>query len=63
MNPNQIRQTGMEALIKALGPVGTARFIQQFETGYGDYTKDRDKWLGEIGVRQAVGEIRARRGK
>ncbi len=33
MNPNQIRQAGLEALIKVLVPMGMARFLQQFETG------------------------------
>ena len=27
--------------IESLGPVGFARFIQQFEAGYGDYTKEK----------------------
>jgi len=63
INLNQIRQVGMEALIKALGPVGMARFLQQFETGYGNYTKDRDKWLGEADVQQVAREIRSSRGK
>ncbi len=63
VNLNQIRQAGVEALIKALGPVGKARFLQQFETGYGDYTKDRDKWLGKADVQQMAREIRLRREK
>jgi len=58
INPNQIRQVGLEALVKALGPVGMTRFLQQFETGYGDYTKDRDKWLGKMDVQHMVKEIR-----
>ncbi|MCD8300877.1 MAG: hypothetical protein LUC41_06890 [Clostridiales bacterium] len=40
-NPVEIRITGMKALSDALGPVGTARFMQQFEPGYGDYTKEK----------------------
>lgn len=35
----------MEALLERLGPVGMIRFIQQFETGRGDYTKEREQWL------------------
>jgi len=33
--PAQIRKRGIEALAKALGPVGMARFLQQFEIGSG----------------------------
>ncbi len=40
-NPVEIRLTGMRALCETLGPVGTARFMQQFEPGYGDYTREK----------------------
>lgn len=40
-NPFEIRTIGMKALKEALGPVGVVRFIQQFDLGYGDYTKER----------------------
>ena len=36
-----IRKAGMQVLAESLGPVGFARFIQQFEIGYGDYTKEK----------------------
>jgi hypothetical protein len=44
---NQIWQTGLEALLERLGPVGMIRFLQQFETGQGDYTAERESWLTE----------------
>lgn len=40
-NPLEIRIIGMQALKDALGPVGTVRFMQQYDLGYGDYTKER----------------------
>ena len=40
-NPVEVQIAGMLALRKALGPVGTVRFIQQFSKGAGDYTKER----------------------
>lgn len=45
MSLEQIRIAGMEALARELGIVGMVRFLQQFETGHGDYSKDRHKWL------------------
>ena len=30
-----------DALKNALGIVGAARFLQQYDTGYGDYTKEK----------------------
>jgi hypothetical protein len=37
----EIRKIGLQALQEALGPVGMVRFIQQYEDGYGDYTKEK----------------------
>lgn len=40
-NPMEVRAIGMKALNEALGPVGVVRFIQQYDLGYGDYTKEK----------------------
>ena len=40
-SPVDVRAAGMKALVDALGPVGSARFIQLFENGCGDYTKEK----------------------
>lgn len=37
----QIRTVGLEALKNALGVVGAVRFMQQYDTGYGDYTSEK----------------------
>jgi hypothetical protein len=37
----EIRKAGLQALREALGPVGMVRFIQQYENGSGDYTKEK----------------------
>lgn len=50
MTMNEIRQAGIEALTKALGPVGMVRFLQQFDMGSGDYTKERHQWIDKISV-------------
>jgi hypothetical protein len=57
----QIRQLGIEALTKALGPAGMARFMQQFEMGSGDYTRDRDEILGNPTVEEIFARIEERR--
>jgi hypothetical protein len=43
----QIRQQGLEALRKRLGRAGMVRFLQQFETGHGNYALDRHAWVDE----------------
>jgi addiction module HigA family antidote len=51
---SEIRRAGLAALKEALGPVGTVKFIQQFEIGKGDYTKEKyqqkDMTLEEIDI-------------
>jgi hypothetical protein len=50
MTPQQIREAGMAALARELGVVGMIRFMQQFELGKGDYSKDRHQWLDHYSV-------------
>jgi hypothetical protein len=61
MNPAQIRQQGLDALVKALGPVGMVRFLQQFDTGSGDYTRERQHWVANLTLEDILGEIRHKR--
>lgn len=61
LSPGAIRKLGLDALAKALGPIGMVRFLQQFETGVGDYTKERALWLKDIDVKTAVEEIKDKR--
>jgi hypothetical protein len=50
MTPQQIRVAGLAALSRELGLVGMIRFMQQFEMGQGDYSKDRHQWLDKYTV-------------
>ena len=39
---SEIRRIGTEALIKALGPLGMARYLEEYDNGgTGDYTKEK----------------------
>jgi hypothetical protein len=38
--PAELRRAGIGTLVRALGPVGMARFLQQFDPGRGDYRPD-----------------------
>ena len=42
-NPIEIRNVGIKALQEALGPVGMVQFMQQYDMGYGDYTKEKQE--------------------
>ncbi len=42
MKTSEIRRLGTEALINALGPIGMARFLEEYDNGgQGDYTKEK----------------------
>lgn len=60
MSLKQIREVGLEALNKALGPVGITRFLQRFERGAGDYTKNREKWLKGMTLQSILKEIKGK---
>ena len=57
---DEIRRRGVEALLRELGPVGMVRFLQQFDPGEGDYTRDRDRWLPQGDVRTLGAMVRQR---
>ena len=42
-NPIEIRNVGIKALQEALGPVGMVKFMQQYDMGYGDYTREKQE--------------------
>jgi hypothetical protein len=58
MSLNEIRRTGIEVLTQKLGVVGMVRFLQQNETGYGDYTKEREEILGNPSLEEIYKEIK-----
>ena len=57
----EIRRLGIQALTKALGPAGMARFMQQLEIGSGDYTRDKDQILGNPTIDEIFARIEERR--
>jgi hypothetical protein len=59
--PAELRRAGIDALVRALGPVGMARFLQQFDPGHGDYTADRVRILGNPTVDDLMDELDHRR--
>jgi hypothetical protein len=58
----EVTATAIALLCKEIGVVNTARFINHFSNGYGNYTAERDDLLGNPTVGELVKEIEARRG-
>ncbi len=56
---SEIRELGLQALMRELGPEGTVRFLQESEVGWGDYTAERHRWLGDPDLPSLAKEIEA----
>jgi len=56
-----IRRRGIEALTEKLGSVGMVEFIRQFDSGYGDYTRERREWLDGSDVKSIGKQIKAKK--
>jgi len=56
-----IRTKGLQALKTNLGSSGAFRFIQEINTGNGDYTKERNEWLKDESIDDIYHEIKANR--
>ena len=61
MTPIELRRQGLEALAQTLGYTGMVRFLQQFDAGSGDYTKDRHQWQDQLSVAEIMAQIKQRR--
>ena len=60
---SEISRRATHILFKEMGVVETIRFLNQFSIGRGDYTKEREKWLGDISMDDAISQIRTEREK
>ena len=47
--------------VERLGPDGTLRFPQQYETGAGDYTRERHAWLDGLSIEDVANGVKADR--
>jgi hypothetical protein len=63
MTLEQVRTKGLQALADELGPVGMVRFLQQTETGRGDYSRERHTRIGKQSVAALVRQIKARQNR
>ena len=60
---SEISRRATHILFKEMGVVDTIRFLNQFSIGQGDYTKEREKWIGDIYLDDAISQIKAKRTK
>lgn len=58
---SEINRRATHILFKEMGVVDTIRFLNQFSVGQGNYTKDRDNWLGDISMNDAIAHIKEKK--
>ncbi|NJN83262.1 MAG: hypothetical protein HC802_13900 [Caldilineaceae bacterium] len=59
--PAELTATTIRLLCREIGFVNTARFLNQFTTGSGDYTEERELLFGAATVDEIVAEIERKR--
>ena len=55
-SPTELRRRGLEVLVRELGYVDAMRFLHQFETSQGDYTRERARFLPPWTVEELIRE-------
>ncbi len=56
---SEISRRATHILFKEMGVVDTIRFLNQISVGRGDYTKERENWLGKITLDDAISQIKS----
>jgi hypothetical protein len=54
---NNINQEAITLLCQQMGLVNTVRFINQFTTGYGNYTEEREQLFANLSLDDVALEI------
>lgn len=61
LTDEQFERLALEVLCREFGPDGLARFLRLHRSGPGDYTNDRDRWLGGLTLDEILDSIRNHR--
>jgi hypothetical protein len=54
---NQMTQDVIAILMKEIGIVNTLRFLNQFSTGYGNYTEDREAQFNDLTLAELLQQM------
>lgn len=55
---SEITQHALTLLSKEMGIVDTVRFLNQFTTGYGDYTEEREALFKDMSFDEVVSAVK-----
>lgn len=54
----EITQEAIRLLLREMGIVNTLRFLNQYTTGYGNYTKERAQLFGRLTLDEIIAEMK-----
>ena len=57
----EITAVALKVLYREIGIVNTVRFINQFTTGYGNYTQEREELFADMTLDDILSEIKQKR--
>ena len=57
-NLNEITQQAIEVLFKEVGIANTIRFLNQFSTGYGNYTEERENLFEDLTLNEVLVQLK-----
>jgi hypothetical protein len=60
---SQLNEEAFHLLTEELGVADTARFLRQFTTGTGNYTRERRERLADTSLDEVLEKMRERRGE
>jgi len=57
----EVTQEAVRILCEKIGIVNTIRFVNQFTTGYGNYTEERETFFADLTLDDIVAEIKRKK--
>ena len=58
---SEVNHEAIRLLSEQIGVVDTFRFVNQFTTGHGNYTEERDALIGQLTLNEIVAAIEGKR--
>lgn len=53
-----LREKGFAILVRELGPANALRFLHLYQAGTGNYTIEREQWLGSLTLEDIDAELK-----
>ena len=57
-NLSEITQQAIDVLLKEVGVANTIRFLNQFSTGYGNYTEERENLFEDLTLNEILAQLK-----